>query len=230
MDIASRPFRELYEHHWPALQPYLQGRTDLSPPLLVCPPESYAAQVTKLVVVGQETKSWYNDKLCGALGTAAIARLLEVYQQFGLGLRKPRSIFWMFVRELERGLGIAPGAVVWTNVNKVDQNGRRPKKEVRREIRRRFPVLRAEITLAQPDVVVFLTGRAYDWYVQQVFPGCCFREVEGFDRELLATIEHPELPCRTLRTNHPRRLRVQGEWDRVLSRLTLAHSEGASDR
>jgi hypothetical protein len=213
-------FRQLYERYWLEFESYVRSRPDLSPPLLVNPPANYLSQRTKLLIVGQETRGWYDDILAGATGTCVIDVLMNIYKhRFRLGVGKGlRSAFWDFVRELETGLAIAPGAVVWSNVNKVDQKGRRPSRKIRRDIRRLFPVLSGEVDLAKPDLVVFLTGRGYDQYLQSCFPGSTFREVDGYG-SLLATLSGPDLPFRAFRTYHPRYLRRRGYWPKVMEYL-----------
>ena len=182
-------FRQLYERYWPEFESFARSQPDLSPPLLINPPDSYASQRTKLFIVGQETRGWYNDIVAGATGTCVIDVLMNIYKhRFRLGVGKGRrSAFWDFVRQLETGLGIEQGAVLWSNVNKVDQKGRRPPRKIWREVRRLFPVLSGELELAKPDLVVFLTGRGYDKYLQGCFPGSTFREVDGYG-SLLATL------------------------------------------
>jgi hypothetical protein len=207
-------FSDLYKRHWPAFFQYHQSRNDLSPPLLVNPLDNYTCQTTRLFVVGQETKTWYNTE------PMTIVRLMTIYKdEFKLGMacgKHRRGAFWRFIRCLEQGLGIAKGAMVWSNLNKVDQNGGRPDDDVRDDIFNTFPVLPVEIRLAAPDVVIFLTGWGYDKFLQQtVFPGAQFDAVDGGNGRRLARVVRQGLPTRSFRTYHPSYLQRSGKWAEV---------------
>jgi hypothetical protein len=215
-------FRELYERHWEELIPCLSDHQDLSSPLLVDPPDAYVRQAMKLFIVGQETATWYNHVVRSGDMNEAIPRLMTLYKDcFQMGLKKPRSKFWQFVRKLEARLGIEPGAVVWSNVNKVDQKGKKPRMAIRVAVRHRFPVLAEEIRLAAPDVVVFLTGRTYDSYLARVFPGAQFKPVSDLGH-MDRIVDGRGLPDRSFRTGHPRGLQSNELEGEVLAALAAA--------
>lgn len=198
-------FRDLYANHWDRFETYRRSEPTISPPLLVEPPEAYWTQPVRLCVLGQETHSWYDEPFGQRTGLEAIDYLLGIYRHdFALGIHY-NSPFWSTVRQLEMSLGITPGAVVWTNLNKVDQNSRRPSRDVEAAIRNVFPVVPEEIRLAQPHVALFFTGPHYDALLTAIFPGAIITPVSRF----LATVTHESLPETSIRTYHPRFLRMQ---------------------
>jgi hypothetical protein len=224
MGDYSTLFRELYAPLWPPFEQYLREKPELSPPLLINPLDDYANQLLRLFVIGQETRTWYNDVMEKYTGIDVMNELMDVYKnKFRLGLcKRRRSAFLGFLRALERRLGIKAGAVVWSNINKVDQKGRRPSEEVQEKVHQLFPVLAEEIRIARADSVVFLTGHGYDHRIHSLFPGARFTCDEELG-SLLSSVSHDSLPSKTYRTNHPHwLLRSRGNWwRRVLNRLTV---------
>jgi len=223
---ARESLKALYLRHWPAFWAYFQEHKDISPPLLISPPDEYFNQRIKLMVIGLETRGkagnpgpgWYNNRIRQTPEVDAVEFLMCVYKnEYRLGLGgKSKSVFWPFVRELEKNLGITEGAIVWSNVNKVDQNGTSPSRTVRKAVRSIFPVLTEEISILAPDILVFLT-KAYDKYLKRVFNGH-FVEVPGCG-QFLAKFIHAAPPFKSFRTAHPRWLERRGLSPTVLEKL-----------
>jgi hypothetical protein len=80
-----------------------------------------------------------------------------------------------------RGTITVLGAVVWTNLNKLDQRATRPTPDVEATLLEKFPVVIREIEITQPDVVVFFTGPAYDRLLSNAFPGAVLQELGRYD-------------------------------------------------
>jgi len=194
--------------------------------LLLNPPEQYERQRTRLLVIGQQTNSWYNDWVREKRGTEAIDKLMEIYRDvFRLGLIVGTT-FWQAVRSLERRLGVEAGAILWSNLNKVDENRARPSKDIENRILQVFPVLEQEINLAKPDVVVFFTGPEYEQLLTSAFRGAD-RVGAGLDLKVLARVRHRSLPAKTFRTYHPNYLRRARLTEPVLSRIASLCGEVA---
>ena len=216
---SETTFRKLYLELWPRLESLLRAHPEMSPPLLLNPPDDYQGQRIHLFVVGQETATWYDDLLRGKEGNAAIDTLMHIYKNdFRLGQIHPTP-FWQAVRDLERALGIEKGAILWSNLNKADQNGGRPSPALEVALLESFPALRREIAVAQPDAVVFFTGPRYDDLLTSIFSGIRFA-ASGFPERVFAKVIHPALPDRSFRTYHPKYLRIRKMWPAVLSQLT----------
>ena len=214
-------FRELYQKFWPALEPVLLSDTGMSPPLLLSPPDHYQRQNTRLFVVGQETNTWYNDRLRDKRGDAAIDALMTIYKdEFRLGLKWP-TVFWQAVRDVERRLGIETGAILWSNLNKADQNDGPPSRQLEEQLLKVFPVLQSELVISKPDVVIFFTGPAYDRLIASSLEGSHFQPVEstGLPEREFAQVKHEVLPERSFRTYHPKHLRLRKMTDLVLSHI-----------
>lgn len=144
-------FRELYQRHWSQFVPYYRENLALSSPLLMNPPRAYASQKHKLMVIGRETKTWYNAEGRTFPQDEMIDGLMGIYRdKFNLGMGLKRSVFWQFVRALENRLGITPGAVCWSNIHKCDFHGTQPSPEIATILRERLPVLRTRSLLQIP--------------------------------------------------------------------------------
>jgi hypothetical protein len=225
---VSETLRQLYWQQWPTFIDFLRPRLEtleLSPPLLIDPPAGYYTQSIRLFIIGKQTHTWYNERFLPECSDNPIQTLMRIYRdefRLGLGYNSP---FWTAVRVLEARLGIAPGCVVWSNLNKVDQGKsgreeRRPVTDIETGLLTHFPVLKQEIALAVPDVVVFFTGPDYDDLLERLFPKVVLSTIHGFERRALARVEHPALPKKAFRSWHPGYLRRNKErWDSVLAAL-----------
>lgn len=215
-----------YLRSWPACVALLRQHRDLSNPLLLDVPASYWRQTTRLLVVGQETgpARWCPDLDARRRGPhrATVAKLMQRYEAFGVGTGVRVGHFWRFVRRLERALGIEEGASLWTNLNKCDLAGRRPR-GLESELVQAFPVLPEELRVAQPDLVVFLTGPVYDPLIVEAL-GATVEPLPAWPPAALSVVCSEGLPAASFRTYHPNfLLRFCGSLgDRVVRKLVSA--------
>jgi hypothetical protein len=218
MKLARNEFHDLYAEHWPAFESYFRtiSNPPLSCPLLLDTPRLYDFQPVRLFVVGRETRSWCNELAATHQGEPLIHELMSRYSAFDCGTAHRKSPFWQFVRKLETGLGIKPGQILWSNLHKCDHGQGPPSEGIAAELRARFPVLRKEIELACPGVVLFLT--ANDELLKQWFPDCELAEVPE-SGGLVSHVKQNSLPGLWLRTSHPRALKMSRQWHRTLSLL-----------
>ncbi len=173
MDSLARVYRK----HWAKLFRYRKTNRGCSNPLLIDLSADYWKQSTKLFVVGQQTNTWYNRHVISNRPTSAES-LVSIYRDcFRLGYGY-NPIFWQAVRQLEVTLGIAPHAVAWSNLNRFDLRGIRPSSEEENEMGTLFDdLLRAEIRLARPDVVIFFSGPSFDDHIRRVWPSSRFSAI-----------------------------------------------------
>ena len=111
--------REFYVKYWPQLFSFKKKYPDLSNPLLIGISEEYKKQGVKLFVVGQQTKTWYDDcKMSSDIGS--VDKLISIYKdKFNLGMCCKITIFWQAVRKLESGLCILDQAffISWEHLS-----------------------------------------------------------------------------------------------------------------
>jgi hypothetical protein len=190
---------------------------NVSAPLLMHVYDEYVTMDRKILFVGQETHSWGQMNL-----KPTITDLLTTYQKFNLGksadyrdgkpLRYLRSPFWNFNRSVFSGCNSADPSVtrntngfLWTNISKFDCNSTTPSDDLQSRNAEGFELLKAEIAILKPDVVVFLTGSKYDERINTVFKP--ERETilpDGYLYRLPTS--DGSLPPHTFQTKHPRTL------------------------
>lgn len=204
-----QPFlKHLYAQEWPEA-------ANLSAPLLMHVFDEYMMVPRKIMFVGQETHGW------GAMtNRSSMHDLLDMYQKFELGkkadygykIRYLTSPFWNFSRSLfyasnegSPGISRRTNGFLWTNISKFDSSGTTPSSDLLNQNSKGFDLLRQEIAITKPDIVVFLTGRKYDERINTVFKN----ESESLlDNELLYLLQTADgsLPYLTFKTEHPRTL------------------------
>jgi hypothetical protein len=212
-----------YSQKWP------EG---VSAPLLINVFDAYERMERKILFVGQETHSW------GRMSDHPSVQSLQTkYAAFDLGKSadyfdgKPnrylRSPFWNFSRAFFCNLNQKNPDVtkktngfLWTNISKFDSNTTTPTVDLQQQNTAGFELLKQEIAIVQPDVVVFLTGRKYDYWLEKLYqPERTF----PLDSEDLLSQLHSSnglLPDMTFQTQHPRTLSMQKSYHSVLAKMT----------
>jgi len=101
---------------------------------------------------------------------------------------------------------------LWNNIVKVGLSGRkgRPSAEILEWQSPFFDVIRLEVSLLAPDIVVFFTGPKYDEFIRRVFPDARFEAARGRTERQLARVTAAGLPRAAVRTYHPGYLWRQG--------------------
>src|SRR5262249_26138437 len=162
-------------------------------------PDTFAPSRLRLLIVGQETNTWYG--LLGQdLGADPVAGVLAKYTQFNLG-HKYRSPFWDAIRKLCRLLGTPkePVGLAWSNLYPCRQNADRPSDSLGRRMLD-MRILPREVKILDPHAVVFFTGPDYDGAITHLFPSARFADVGAPKSQRIHRVEHPNLPVASFRT------------------------------
>jgi hypothetical protein len=213
--------RSLYLSASPAWLPALRDDLRLSNPVLMNVPNQYLRQPARLLVVGQETgpRRWARElDVRRQTAGSAIDALMLHYTAFRSSGDDPGH-FWRAVRLLEGSLGIEAGSAAWTNLNKCDLEGVRPR-GIEAHLGTIFPCLLDEVRLLRPDAVVFMTGPTYDELIQDQL-GAVIERVGRWPTRDFARVLGPHLPRCCFRTYHPNfMLRFRKElWPSILRKL-----------
>ncbi len=233
---VNQQLQEKYQTYLTSI--YSQPWEDnVSAPLLMNVFPDYEKMEKKVLVVGQETHSW--EKMNFNL---TLEELQVIYENFNLGkpvalrdgkrLRYLTSPFWNFSRTLFHNLNKAnlevtrkTNGFLWTNISKFDCNSTTPDHELQKRNTAGFHLLKTEISILKPDVVVFLTGTKYDCWINDVFNPQ--REIilsEGYLTKL--SVADGSLPPLTFQTKHPRTLigskkaNIENRYHEVIKRMT----------
>ena len=212
-----KTFHELYrstEEHFFEYLESLQPNTGVSKPILIDFPNDYDKSRKNLLVVGQQTHSWFNDKIVSP--TNRIDDLMKDYRNtltdFINGERK--SPFWRAVQEFHANLDVN---IFWGNLNKIDIDKKRPSHEIENVLSGDFPFLQREIEIIQPYAVLFFTGPNYDDLIKKIFKGVQFEQVpeSGYiDRKLAKVIMPGVLPEKSYRAYHPNYVQRSRLWEK----------------
>lgn len=194
-----------YEDYFSELQTKFDNETKatLSLPLFMHVFPEYDNLDKKVMVVGQEIKGW-----CSTLSdtTKDPTMIVECYKHFELGKDYYNSPFWRFGKTLFSKLNPnnKPSGLLWTNLSKVDQNGSGVNQSIRKKNKSGYDLLIKEITITNPEIVVFLTSWEKDETLKATFEKIAFENVEDIPSEYLVRVKSTNLPYNAFRTYHPR--------------------------
>lgn len=202
---------KFYQSITPDLLKALPSGRQISSPIFLSVKPEYESAKRRLVIVGQETHSWYGlvDDLKPV--DDPVKRMQTVYEKFGLGQSHRRSLFCRVMHDIQKKLEpfVPPLGFMWGNLFSCDENKRTPSNEIG-DILRRFRILPNEVAILRPHAVIFLTGPRYDYTINALFPGYSCKEfAANMSKRELAQLTHMDLPPLTFRTYHPNSLRRQ---------------------
>ena len=193
----------------------LSKEQNLQGPLLIHVPLAYHEADVKLMIVGQQTNGWGHPE-------DGIEALLYQYRCFEMGRERMQSPFWQAAYNVYNFLnpnGPMRG-FLWSNLIKVDVNGHRPCPELE-ELICSTGLLQHELSITQPDVVLFFTGPQYDERLRATFPGVVCKRVNDFVNRL----GHDALPGKAFRSYHPRFLSGCKNWHVIDELKKLSRGE-----
>lgn len=139
-------------------------------PFLLSIPDNYDAFKNKIMIFGQETNTWCKE--CGKRSEFSnkLERTLELYTTFYLkgGINKYCGPFWNEFKRIRREVSKTKNAVfLWNNINKIGRVGKGNIPEINKIQFEYFQVIREEIRLLSPNIMVFLTGPDYDNFIKK---------------------------------------------------------------
>lgn len=198
----------LYQKYWETIVSLKKSNNGLSNPHLICFPDNFEKQNKRLVTIGQQTgpKQWHQE-IEIENDISSITELMEAYYKFEVGCYY-NTTYFQAVRKIESILHIDPCESIWTEIDKMDMGGGRADVHTSNLIYNAFPVLRHELKIANPDVIIFFTGPTYDDRIKSIFGGVQYNNIGDIPLRHFARLAHRELPEKTYRTYHPFHLRT----------------------
>ena len=223
VDRINAALHGLYAPVWEAVVTELPTDRGLSCPLFLKVQTCYTDSPRRLMIVGQQTQLWPPRSQYGApLGADPIARLMDEYVRFDFGADRRGAPFWRAAHLFRAASnnGAPRAALLWSNLIKLDECGRKPSPPFEAFINR-YELLLEEVRLCRPDVVLFCSGKGYDDRIRAMFKGALVEPLSAY----VATVRHPELPAATYRIPHPNWLQRTKRWNVIDS---LVSEMGAS--
>ncbi|WP_136798706.1 hypothetical protein [Desulfosediminicola ganghwensis] len=172
----NEQLRELYQKNYPIVAKEVKSiKSEACSPLLVKVNEEYINSEVKVIIFGQETDGWYG---CFNETQHDIDKLMSGYHDYlrkisPNGKKRSKRAFWngKNFAYFERNLildGKRP-EFIWNNISKIGNLGRgKPEEDIRRLERAYFNVIREEVEILSPDLIIFTTGKR-DGYIKHHF-------------------------------------------------------------
>lgn len=189
---------------------------------IACVPYNYEKMKYKILIVGKENDGWVfnNDARGSMLDT------LDFLNSKDYNDKRPFFDFpYKFCKSLNNLVDIQDSKktyFTWVNLREFSFD-EVPKtslgKEAQSIIDNEFNILEEEIKIINPDIVLFLTGPTYDYYIKNQLNGVEFKTIENYGIRQFARVEHKSLPDNSFRIYHPFYLRINGLESEYLERL-----------
>jgi hypothetical protein len=211
--MLNKQLHELYSSKWiglcNAFKPILDGNHfEIKPtnPLLIHieKEDEFRSSDIKVMICGQEANSWYGEF------NNSMEPLQSYYNgffnrgdcwsygdQFWNGFRK----FWTM---LENRFPDKKINYIWNNIVKIGKSNDKgfPPEYIYEIERNYFSILKDEIKIIKPNIILFLTGPNYDRVITDVFGHLQYNAIPPFSERSLSLIELKEVDF-TFRTYHP---------------------------
>lgn len=143
-----------------------------NPLLMYCWEKEYENAKVKILFIGQETNSWYKEF---PKGNNNVQKNIEFCKKFNFGINENNpsknynSPFWNFIRIINEHFNgkETKHSFLWTNINKIgkEEGVGAPSEEFLKIEKEKFNVLEEEIKIVNPDVVIFMTGKEKEYYL-----------------------------------------------------------------
>lgn len=203
----------------------------LSSPVLLHVTDAWLNSKHRVIAVGQETVGWnweegsYYPWPYQAISTfqdflsdpQAVEALVFGYQQFEFckhQRNETNSPFWQNYRRLRRSLEEdTEGSVLQVNLFRMSLDAgsvidNSTADELKAIQLAQGGLLRDELEIVQPKVVLFFTGPRYDDALNNEFPGRLLTDFGHYPVNQAARVVHTALPSLSFRTYHPKALRL----------------------
>lgn len=184
---------------------------------ITTPSAQYESSSIKIVFVGKETNGWLNigqrnelmSEITSDLDTSVYLDVLKrIYRDHNLGKAYNTPIF-QFIHQIVdycRNQLTPNVGFVLTELLRHDQGGKKMKLYWRnKSMHNKNEILREELNLLSPDLVIFLTGQGYDSLIHDTFDDCNFifydESLYGWSTACL--IQNSHLSFRMIRLSHP---------------------------
>lgn len=200
-------------------------------PLLIKVNSEWENSNLKILIFGQETNFWareagnnQNDSLfCGDVDP-----VINVYQDFFLGNQMYNSPFWNEFKRIKNSLDNENKkiSVLWNNVIKIGRQGIGNVEEINIITKKYFDVIKEEINILKPDVIIFFTGPNYDNHIQNFISDFEFKQIADYDTDKLCELKLIDFDNiqKVIRTYHPQYLylnKLRKEYiEKIISEIT----------
>lgn len=195
--------KKLYDEYWPKYQTHIRsseiGKEAAFPFLIRCP-DSYEMAPKKIMFCGQETLNWYKEGYDNP--EVDYHKIRGIYNAFVNTNHGNNSPYWNFQKRIRNTFP----KIGYIN-NNIVKIGKKYSPGCDDRINdlalKYFPVIRREIEILKPDLIIFFTGPNYDFRIKKAlgefYTEHLDKKFECWDR---IKFQDTSLPS-AIRLNHP---------------------------
>lgn len=216
-------YREYLEHIFQnkEIETRIENHKISSPQLLdiTTPKGKYLESDYRIVFVGKETAGWFNKEQRDKAGLININRqfnkyihaLKSIYKEHDFGAKHKTPFFKfieLFIGKFDKTSSSNKSTgYLFTELLRHDEKGKGLSEALIHEATyNNNYILRKELEILNPDVLIFLTGPNYDRYIKQTYPNAVFKEIEGYSSNQASIIKNIPNVRTAVRIYHPRYL------------------------
>lgn len=210
-------YDEFLEFVRPIVANKISNPEKLSLPVMVSASRKYTQANPKCLIVGQQSAT-YSERLDKIAGYDS--QTLIDYYSLSLHDMMHGQVFDHFAQQLYEITNQTRdfGGYLWTNLLKIS-----PMVDTQRVtnlpdelLAKCYELLRKEIAILRPDIIVFAPGNRFDDYIDQIYEGVTYHEVIP---RFLYKMEHPDMVAQCFKTYHPSYLNAQRKMDVVVEQI-----------
>lgn len=215
---------KLFESKWEAVNKVydaLQEEEEWAVLHLACIPPNYEKTKYKILIVGQENNGYGYE-------TEPKKSMLFTLD-FQNGRYYDNAPFFSFpysfcasINDCDNEKYSKKSYLAWVNLKEFsfETSSKKPLNEKAQNIiDNEYNILEEEIKIINPDIVLFLTGPYYDYYIEKQLKGVEFKTVENYGIRQFVRVEHEALPKNSFRIYHPVYLRRRSLENNYLEKL-----------
>lgn len=182
----------------------------------------------KIMIFGQETNRWETEvssiKIPTEESVKHIDETVNAFMDVHIKHRSRTDLktpFWIPFKKLNELTSEMNCELIWNNIYKIGNRGKnknRPHKQIRNLENEYFDVIPDEISILQPDVLLFLTGPGYEARVDKKFGIVDYQSFSSIEKRKLARISLSNgiLAYRTYHPGHLNRKRLLNEYLKLI--------------
>ncbi|CUV66283.1 conserved hypothetical protein [Sulfurovum sp. enrichment culture clone C5] len=205
----NKKLQARYEDIWKKLKATQPSAIESLPtPLFLEVPQTYCDAKYKIMIFGQETHEW------GNFSEHNLDGLIKQYHEFyenNVSFSKDKSqynvIFFRAFKKikklLDKKFGEENSEVIWNNIVKIGKyEGKNlPSEEIMKWQEPLYEsMIKFEVELLKPDIIIFFTGPNYDQYIKKAFGDISYEPIQDYK---IVFIQSSNLPKNSIRTYHP---------------------------
>lgn len=209
---------ELYETHFKNLvKPLTKHNSEMknddnlndcaTNPFLIKTSDDYNQSKNRIMIFGQETNCWGSELGNDSVFANDIQKSIEIYDEFFYkgGINSYGGPFWSEFKRIKREIeNEFEASFIWNNINKIGRIGKGNYHLINDIQFQYFKVVKQEILLTKPNILILFTGFNYDEFIEQQIGA--FKRVKITENVCFLKFENDLKDLIVINTFHPNAL------------------------